>query len=107
MAASQANTYFVNLPVGVRNRIYEFVLISDETIEVQRMQHYRDGCLIKPTPRPALLAVNRQVRSEALPVYYGRNTFAATFDWQCDFYGRGYKTVGSWLYMIGAQHACL
>lgn len=54
------------IPAEIRNRIYELVLVSDKPINATRRP--RDA--VNP-----LLQVCRQVRQEALPMFYSRNTF--------------------------------
>lgn len=53
------------LAAELRNRIYELVLVEDEKIWFNK----------KNFKQPGLLCVNRQIRSEASPIYYHLNTF--------------------------------
>jgi len=55
------------LPPELRNEIYELALLKDQPIYISHNARLRE---------PALLAINRQVRAEGLPLYYGVNTFA-------------------------------
>lgn len=54
------------MPAEIRNHIYELVLVSESPIKAT--EHPRDAI-------PPLLQVCRQVRSEALPIFYSQNTF--------------------------------
>ena len=57
----------LSLPAEIRVMIYNYVLISNG--DIQRLGH-------APYPeQPGLLQVNKQVRSEALDIYYKKNTF--------------------------------
>lgn len=55
---------FLYLPAEVRNKIYWYSLVL----------HPRSA-RIRSLVQPPLTHVNRQVRSEALPIYYGNNRF--------------------------------
>ena len=62
-------TSLLDLPAEIRNRIYHNVLIVDEPIVLK---------LIHPfIVEPALLHTAKQVRNEALAVFYGANVFAS------------------------------
>lgn len=72
--SQQAVLPFLRLPPEIRNIIYKEILIQPGC-----------GCArshpIKPLPlftlaQPPLTRVNRQIRQECLPVYYGSNTFS-------------------------------
>jgi hypothetical protein len=82
----------LELPAELRLLIHELALKEDFSprplhelenfVEVQRWElepDYGDQYrVVRPaTPRPTLLGVNRQIRFEALPVYYSINTFSA------------------------------
>ncbi|KAH9828134.1 hypothetical protein Tdes44962_MAKER09462 [Teratosphaeria destructans] len=56
----------MTLPAELRNNIYEFVLRTIRVLHV-RDQQFRE---------PALLRVSKEIRSEALPLYYGTNRFS-------------------------------
>ncbi|KAK3109935.1 hypothetical protein LTR53_016292 [Teratosphaeriaceae sp. CCFEE 6253] len=58
----------LQLPPELRNRIYVACLVSSEVIDVAH---------IAETNEPALLATCKQIRSEALAVFYGGNIFTA------------------------------
>ena len=64
-------TSFLDLPAELRNRIYQDVLVEDEDVEIQRFAPH----VIKP----ALLRTQKQIREEALPVFWAANTFAVRF----------------------------
>lgn len=60
-------TTFLDLPAELRNRIYSSDLIKHrQIIPTNRSDHQQ----------PALTRTCRQIRKEALPIYYGSNTFA-------------------------------
>jgi hypothetical protein len=60
-------TTFLDLPPELRNEIYSYMLVRKGVVEIKTVAPY--------VLEPALLAVNRQIRSEALTIFYGENTF--------------------------------
>ena len=58
-------THLLGLPGELRNRIYRYVLVSDETI------HIDPDCF----QQPALLRTCTQVRNETSSIYYKENDF--------------------------------
>ncbi|KAK5165254.1 uncharacterized protein LTR77_009352 [Saxophila tyrrhenica] len=66
---AEGPTTFLSLPPELRNEIYSYNLLTDHPILLQ---------VYKPHPGElSLLRVSRQVRDEALPVFYGANVFEA------------------------------
>lgn len=61
------STSFLDLPPELRNEVYGHNLIKNYPIEVRPTQPY--------LKEPALSAVNKQVRFEALAIWYGVNIF--------------------------------
>lgn len=80
-------TGFLDLPAELRNRVYELLIAHNQIIPLSRTvgqankSPYRQNSPAyqdheAALPRlPALAAVNRQVRTEALAIFYGSNTF--------------------------------
>ena len=72
----------MKLPAELRNRIYELVLIHVGPIHV-RARHFKNIVLrdvLVPKRRvrwrePGLLTVSKQIRDEAMAIYYERNAF--------------------------------
>lgn len=62
-----SKTTFLSLPAEIRNEIYSLALIEDAPVRVLTTRPY----LLEP----ALLAIGKQVRSEALGLWYGENVF--------------------------------
>lgn len=58
--------HFLTIPAELRNRIYELVVIEEETI---RFQHTAKSL------QPPILRVCQQTRTECRQMYYERNTF--------------------------------
>lgn len=58
---------FLDLPPELRNDIYSYVLVYPGFITIRPEAPH--------VSEPALLAVNHQIRSEAVTVFYGENTF--------------------------------
>ncbi|KAF2209010.1 hypothetical protein CERZMDRAFT_100766 [Cercospora zeae-maydis SCOH1-5] len=59
---------FFELPPELRNKIYRDVLVQPEKIKISSFT-------TKLPPEPGLLLVNRQIRQEALGIYYHGNHF--------------------------------
>jgi len=72
LAPSPTTSALLNLPPELRIIIFEFALIVDGNIAVTT-----------DTKTPALFATNRQVRSETIPIWYGKNEFRFVVN-QCD-----------------------
>lgn len=70
---------FLELPPELRNFVYKLVVVSNEPIAPRLSGHGR--LLMLPTyndknhVQPAITKVSRQLRQEALPLFYGENTF--------------------------------
>ena len=60
-------TTFLDLPAELRNEIYTYALVERIPIDVNHSRPY--------LREPAMLFVSRQVRPEALSVWYGENKF--------------------------------
>ena len=81
-------TGFLDLPAELRNRVYELVIAHNQLITLSRTVEqakspnqqnspaYQDHEAVLPR-LPALAAVNQQVRTEALAIFYGSNTFTS------------------------------
>lgn len=66
---------FLALPTELRNRIYTFTLGQNQYFWITNTTW--------PTHQPALLKTSRQIRDEALGLFYHQNTFSAqVHDWQ-------------------------
>ncbi|KAF2164864.1 hypothetical protein M409DRAFT_24769 [Zasmidium cellare ATCC 36951] len=70
--ASDVKTCFLDLPVEIRNSVYTLALVNDKDPngydpEITYTRRW--------IPEPALLRACRQIRDEALPVFYGANIF--------------------------------
>lgn len=66
MASQNPNASLLGIAPELRNRIYEYALISRESINVFKVYNCK---------QPDLLKVCRQIRNEAISVYYTDNTF--------------------------------
>lgn len=79
-------TGFLDLPPELRNRIYEYYVPHKEVIPISKcvdppQSPYQNKILSNHEsifPRlPVFSGVNRQIRAEALSMYFGGNTFDA------------------------------
>ena len=83
---NQSNcAFFTKLPLEIRNKVYEDLLISSETItpdqqllgKTRKKQTYDRGYYIPAAGLDArILASCRAISYEAYPILYGRNTFS-------------------------------
>ncbi|GIZ41185.1 hypothetical protein CKM354_000450000 [Cercospora kikuchii] len=82
-------TGFLDLPAELRNRVYELLIAHNQLITLSRTvgqankspyqqngPAYQDHEAVLPR-LPALAAVNQQVRTESLAIFYGSNTFTS------------------------------
>lgn len=76
----------MKLPGELRNRIYELVLLTNQTIEIRtrsmppdlrhsRSVHINDPGKTVSWEKPGLLRVSEQIRAESCSIYYGNNDF--------------------------------
>ena len=76
--------YLLKLPAEIRNRVVRLAVVEDNSIALfnSRFAPWRTYCHWKqvqePFAEPALLSVCKQIRNEALPVFYGCNIFSDT-----------------------------
>ena len=63
------------LPAEIRNRIFAFALIEDGPITAKLVEGEAEEDRAHPAP-PALARVSQQTRAEAIPIFYGNNTFS-------------------------------
>ena len=62
----------MDLPGELKNRIYFYSLVRPDNIEITAQNW--------PTHQPALLKTCKQIRSEALSIFYNENTISANID---------------------------
>lgn len=65
----------LDLPTELRDYIYALVVQQHEPIRLPYHTSVAPFTTISRPPEPALLAVNRQIRMEAMSVFYGDNVF--------------------------------
>ncbi|TKA70392.1 hypothetical protein B0A55_05615 [Friedmanniomyces simplex] len=65
-AESEPESPFLRIPGELRNEIYRYALLEDDTIKINKHA--------KPA-QPGMLQTNRQCRKEAGDIYYHENTF--------------------------------
>ncbi|GAB7365661.1 hypothetical protein MBLNU230_g7002t1 [Neophaeotheca triangularis] len=64
----------LSIPPELRALIFEFALTASHPLVAFRLDPYQRDSYTEAT-QPTLTKVNRQVREEALPIFYGSNTF--------------------------------
>ncbi|KAK5686520.1 hypothetical protein LTS10_002640 [Elasticomyces elasticus] len=72
--------YLLELPPELRNSIFELTVVSPQSLPTRLAQDIRyldhTTLISKALPEiPAIARTSRQIRSEALPVFYNSNTF--------------------------------
>lgn len=68
----------MGFPREVREMVYELVLCVDGVLAAYKESYTVDNDYEGPLPTVALLATNKQIRSETLPVLFGKNTWRIT-----------------------------
>lgn len=71
LPSSFAESPFFKLSAELRNMIYRFAIVTQEQVQITK-----SGGI----PEPALLSVNKTVRSEALGIFYLENEFSAVVE---------------------------
>lgn len=78
--SSQAS--LLGLPAELRNRIYTLEVTHEHNLYMTTLKPEPQGRLISerslPTKEPPILLIWRQIRNEALPIFYGQNIFQAS-----------------------------
>ena len=62
----------LELPPELRNKIYEFAVVSNRALFLREAHWHYSGCW-ENAAQPALTRVSCQLRSEVLPIFYGQN----------------------------------
>lgn len=69
-------TGIFDMPPEIRNTIWSMALTkAPDPEEPQFFEEEQDRATRSDLYQPALLATNKQIRAEALPIYYGNNSF--------------------------------
>ena len=66
-AVDDSSVHFLSLSPEVRNIIYRFAIVEDGLIVIHQQS--------PPPQQPGLLQVSRQIRQEAIDIYYQENLF--------------------------------
>ncbi|QIW96488.1 hypothetical protein AMS68_002006 [Peltaster fructicola] len=64
----------LSLPAELRERIFEFALMSEKPLVTFHIDEYQQEDY-QEARQPPLLTVSRQIRQEALPLFYASNDF--------------------------------
>jgi hypothetical protein len=102
---SRRTDRFSILPGEIRNQIYELLLIEDGPVHVGTCRTHKDGDLgtwryIRKWKQSPLFSVSKQIRSEAMSMYYGSNTVTLTcfnkeFDIALQYYAKILAACGN------------
>ncbi|KAK3112367.1 hypothetical protein LTR53_011432 [Teratosphaeriaceae sp. CCFEE 6253] len=68
---------FLALAPELRNHIYEYAVVEEAPIAIP--EPWRRDLRWTPIPLPGILGTSRQIRREALPIYYGDNVFESCY----------------------------
>lgn len=103
---AQAQSRLMALPAELRVWIWSYSVVADdqEPLRISRLStsacYYQRNATAR---QPPLTEVNRQIRAEALPIFYAENSFEViTFDYQEVFADEAFL----WLKSVG-KHATL
>ncbi|KAK4495536.1 hypothetical protein PRZ48_013868 [Zasmidium cellare] len=88
---------FVKLSGELRNHIYRFCLVQEHMVSLS----INDG-MHRVVQEPSILKACRQVRLEALSIYYSENIFSCTIHWNL-----GRTRLEDWFQAIGPSRASL
>lgn len=88
MGKEEPLSEFLNLPLELRERIYYFCF-GPPTKE----------SILQPI-EPPILQISKQLRDEALPVYYACYTLTIQTYVKCDFYGHCWLTTRKWYHHL-------
>ena len=89
---------FLDLPPELRNRVYEEILVSPHTCKIPSICGVHQSWTWLDPIKENILTLSRQVRAEALSIYYGCNTFEAHIH-RTDF-----AFFTGWLTAIGEEN---
>lgn len=110
MTASHTRAHLNMLPAELRIRIYEYVLARDDDKPFRTNPNtYRKAraqsvvTITQRTAMPALLRLDRQIRSEALPIFYSQTTFVIVATPTT----RDQRYFGEWLKLVGDRDAAM
>ena len=93
VTAMEQDSLLLKLPAELRNRIYRTALVSSDALDVTD----------KPRPtEPALLATCKQIRTEALGIYYSENSFLLSINIFNRYPGDQPDTFMTWASSLGA-----
>lgn len=88
---------FLDLPQELRDEIYQYVLIKDHAV-ITLLSN--EDCKSQiSAAQPPICYVSKQIRSEALPIFYRSNNFAAELADDEDL-----ETLQNWFATIGKQN---
>ncbi|KAK3648928.1 hypothetical protein LTR56_003788 [Elasticomyces elasticus] len=94
---------FLRLPAELRNIIYELALLRDKHYTAGRTASCHECRNLEPVDNPALLATCRQIRDEALPMFYDTNSFNLWMgDWGSIFGENRFPDTLVWLQSLSA-----
>ena len=91
-AQAVAGCRLLTLPAELPNRIYELAVVEEKGIHILLKRPY-------PTSpaQPAVLRLNKVIRNEALPVFFGCNTFHIKYDLGSESSSHVFSIVRKWL----------
>lgn len=101
--AGTAEPLLLKLPPELRNYIYELALVEPYTMDLEAEDVA--GRIAEVVLQPDLTRTCKQIRQEALPIFYGRNTFEiyVCSDWPGE-HAEPFLVLPRWLHLIGAAN---
>ncbi|KAI5363554.1 hypothetical protein Slin14017_G055180 [Septoria linicola] len=101
LEVTKSRINFFCLSAELRNQIYELVLVENRSIDIDPSKLWWETSTRRSPP--GVLCTNRQVRKEALPIYYGSNTFCCILDGPM----RQFIEARKWFRKLGQEKASL
>lgn len=101
MSSTTLRKGFLDLPPEIRDTIYEYVVIKDDSVITMLSNAHCFQSEISAA-QPAICYVNKQIRQESLATFYKRNIFTAEVSFSDDL-----QTARNWVFALGDEKVAL
>jgi hypothetical protein len=98
MSTSGERAGLLDLPQELRDQIYGYLMLKQKT-HITMLPHYSCSQSLVSAAQPALCYVNKQIRTETLPIFYSSNLFLAELSDDTDL-----AVAKNWLAAIGNEN---
>lgn len=100
MATRRPTKGLLDLPRELRDQIYEYLVFKPKNT-ITMLPNYGSFQSVVSAAQPAICGVNKQIRSETLPIFYGSNLFLAEISESTDL-----AIAKNWLSAIEGDNIC-